>query len=364
MEKRKQTDGRSRGASFKVVMIAAAALLTVLLSLGAGCSNETAGTATVSTAPAGEATTETTPPYHRLKFDFYLGVTEPRSDELMEMARDTDRLAADHINTVGVLPPILITQRAGGKPRVILEGAAASITAAIEDLHHAGLAVHLAPTTDSPGFSLQVEPTDNTLEHLKEDVLKWAGVAEEHQVELFSPLDRYNKVLGTEAANRWSREVLPAVREAFGGELVASVVPDLDGPPAPGSPHDFEELDFSGYDYLMIHIFPQGEEYDSQAFQVYVDELLQRAGGVAARDGLKGIMVSFGGWRQPEGMDPVDGPLLGDEGQAAAATIVLSAAISRSSGVFFYGWTLPGRGARDFPVEDTLKELYGQKAGG
>ncbi|HDZ59278.1 MAG TPA: hypothetical protein ENH44_00655 [Actinobacteria bacterium] len=296
--------------------------------------------------------------------DFYLGVSEPGSDELVEMAREADRLAADHINAVGVLPPILITQRAGGKPRVILEGAAASITAAIEDLHHAGLAVHLAPTTDSPGFSLQVEPTDNTLEHLKEDVLKWADTAEEQQVELFSPLDRYNMVLGTEAANRWSREVLPRVREDFGGELVASVVPDLDGPPAPGSPHDFEKLDFSGYDYLMIQIFPQGEEYDSQTFQGYVDELLQRAGEVANRYSLKGVMVSFGGWRQPAGMAMVDGPLLGNEGQAAAATIVLSAALPHSSGVFFYGWTLPGRGARDFPVEDTLKKLYGQISGG
>lgn len=313
---------------------------------------------TVATATAADSSGND---YRRQQVNFYRGVSEPRCDALTEMARESERLLDTNINTVSLLPPVLISERAGGWPRVILDGAAASVDQSIEDFHTGGLAVHLAPTTASPGYSARIEPSDMTLEHLSEDVLKWAETAEANQVELFSPLSQYNLALGTATADEWSTSILPEIRAVYAGKLAAKVVPDIDGPPAAGQSHDFEGLDYRGYDYLMLDLFPTGEQFDEDAYRQYVAELLDRAVSVAARDGLKGVLVGeFGGWRVPMGVDETKGPTLGNEGQAVAAAVVLDE-VERvgAFGAFFQGWTTPGRGAHNFPVEDTLKEYYG-----
>lgn len=299
-------------------------------------------------------------PYQRRPVDFYKGISEPRAGTWQEMVRESGRLLEDGFNTVTLSPPVNITARAGGQPRVIFEGEAAAAEMLTEDFHAAGFAVHLAPTTVLAGFGEQVEPTDAALAHLEEDTLRWAAKAESNQAELFSPLSRYNLVLGTEAADRWSAKILPQVRERYQGPVAARVVPDLGTTPAMGAPHDFEQLDYRGYDFLMLDIFPQGESFDATAFQSYAADILIRAAGVAERDGLKGILVEFGAWREPAGADALDGPILGEDAQAAMAGHFLENAVPRTQGVFFHGWTLPGRGARDYPVEKTLKEFFGR----
>ncbi len=357
------------------ILILAAAASLLVLPAATGCSltagGDTADSTNVDTGPVGSTNADTVSTtdaeadsgndYRRRQVSFYRGISEPRCDALAGMARESNRLLDDNINTVTVLPPVLIGQRAGGQPRVILEGAAASVQQAIDRFHEAGLAVHLAPTTATPGYPASVEPNEMNLEHLSEDVLKWAETAETQQVELFSPLSQYNLALGTDAANRWSASVLPDIEAVYKGELAAKVVPDLDEPPPPGQPYDFEALDYHGYDYLMLDLFPTGEKFDEAAYRAYVAAVLDRAAAVAARDGLKGVLVGeFGGWRLQMGVDEITGPALGNEGQALAASVILDE-VERvgAFGAFFQGWTTPGRGARNFPVEDTLKEYYG-----
>lgn len=340
------------GASWRAIVSVLAALA---IFVPTGCGEET---------PDSGVLTETTPTatairYQRQAVDFYRGIAEPRADAWQDMARDSGRLLEDGFNTVTLSPPVLITARLGGQPRVILEGEAASAETFTEVFHEKGLAVHLAPTTQIAGLSEQQEPTASTLSHLEEDVLRWSEKAELSQAELFSPLSRYNLVLGTDAANRWSAKVLPLVKQRYHGPLAAKVTPDLGDPPAPGGIHDFEKLNLRGYDFLMIDIYPRGERYDPAAFQSYVNDVLSRAAAVAQRDGLKGIMVEFGGWRKPAGADGLTGPLLGgEEGQAQMAELFLEAATPRTQGIFFNGWTLPGRGAKDFRVEEVLKRYF------
>lgn len=333
-----------------------------LLALASPASSGCSESQVADTDESGAAATETAPApaYQRQEVEFYKGIIEPSADALSGMAEDVDRLLEDNMNSVSLSPPVLITQRAGGRPRVIMEANAAAVSDAISDFHDSGLAVHLAPTTASPGFKEEVEPTETTLDHLKEDALKWAETAEEKKVELFSPLSRYNLVLGEEAADKWSKELLPEIREKYKGLLVAKVTPQTNGSPEPGEPYDFETLDYSGYDYLMVEIFPQGESFDPAAYEKYVKEVLGRADTVAARDGLKGVIVGgFGAWREYTGMDQPDSPQVGVEGQFEVASILLNIAIPRTSGAFYQGWTLPGRGAKNFPVEEKLRELFG-----
>ncbi|MFA6001923.1 MAG: hypothetical protein WC828_07395 [Thermoleophilia bacterium] len=332
-----------------------AAPLALLLS---GCAEEPV------VVTSEKPNTSTAPVYKRQQLENFRGMAEPRGDSWEDMVRDAARLKTDGFNTAMISPPVLISQRAGGKPRVGLEGAAGSAPGNIEDLHRAGMAVFLAPTTTMTGFTPQVESTDTTLGHLNEDTIRWATTAEQTQSELFSPLSQINLALGTEAAGRWSAQILPQIREIYHGNIVAMVVPDLAGPPTMGAPHDFERLNYTGYDYLMVDIFPVEDPFNQERFEIQVNDVIVRAIAVAQRDGLKGVMIQFGAWRGAAGADTVTGPQLGEEGQAKVTGRVLEIAspqkFTQVKGVFFQGWTLPGRGAKDYAVEQTLKNALGQ----
>jgi len=331
------------------------ALIALLLS---GCGEEpvvvTSETPDVSIAP----------PYNRQQIANFRGIAEPRSDAWEELVRDLPRLQADGINTAMISPPVLISQRAGGKPRVGLEGSAGSAPGNIEDLHRAGIAVFLAPTTTMAGFPPQVEPTDATMSHLNEDTIRWATTAEQTQSELFSPLSQFNLALGTETAGRWSSQILPQIREIYHGDVVAMVVPDMAGYHATGTAHDFELLNYTGYDYLLVDLFPAEDPFSQDRFDFQVSDVILRAIAIAQRDGLKGVMIQCGAWREAAGADTVVGPQLGEEGQARVTGRVLELTSPQKypqvKGVFFHGWTLPGRGARDFAVEQTLRNAFGE----
>ncbi len=335
-----------------IIALAIAALLAA--SVLSGCVEKPTVKTTVDTTP-----TSTAPPYKRQAISFFRGIDEPRPDAWEDLVLDRGRLKDDGFNTVTLSPPVLITQRAGGKPRIILEGAAGSVPGLADEMHNAGFGVFIAPTTAAAGYQTAIEVTDSTLTQLTEDVKRWAQTAEEHQAELFSPLADYNLALGTANANKWSAQILPLVRQKFNGSLVAVVRPDLsDATPAPGTPHDFENLDFKGYDYLMLDIYPRGATHDAARLATEVDSLLTHAEIVRARDGLKGIMIETGSWREQVGTDTVDGPLLGDDGQAEATSRILQVALPRVQGFFWHGWNLPGRGAKRFKVEQVLQKSF------
>ena len=333
-------------------LVLIAALFTATLG---GCNEEPTVKTTVDTTP-----TATAPPYQRQTIAFYRGIDEPRATAWEILTLDRERLHNDGFNTATLSPPVLITQRAGGQPRLILEGDAGSVPGLTDDLHQAGFAVFISPTTSAPGYETRVEVTEPTLRQLSEDASHWAGIAQEKQAELFTPLAQYNLALGTETANKWSAEVLPVVRQKFSGGLVASVVADIAGtPPAPGAAHDFEQLDLRGYDYLMVSIAPRGKDLDQAQLESELDDLLTRANAIAQRDGLQGVLLEFGAWRETGGSDPVDGPLLGEDGQALVTERVIQLAAPRIKGFFWRGWTLPGRGAKGLKVEEALRHSFG-----
>ena len=334
----------------------AVATALLIASASIGCNSQTP----VSTSGPPLTATGASPPHQRLHIGYFKGIYEPRPESWQDLLADAGRLRADNINSVTISPPVLISQRAGKRPRIILEGEAAAAADAMAAAHREGFAVHLSLTTSSPDLSPRVDPIGPVLNQLSEDTLRWAAAAEEEKVEIFTPLSDYNLVLGTEAAAAWSENIVPRIREKYSGLLAAKVIPDTGEPPPPGTPHGFEQLSYRGYDYLMLDILPQGATFDPDAFNIYAGEVLQRAALVAQRDGLKGIMVGeFGGWREPAGVATVDGPVLGAEGQAAMVEQFLKLAMPQTAGAFYLGWTLPGRGAKGYPVEEALKKGFG-----
>ena len=301
------------------------------------------------------------PSHQRLDIAYFKGVTEPGATDWSLLSSDADKLRQYGFNTVTLEPPVLVAARAGGKPRVILEGMAITTPGLIEDVHREGLAVFLAPTTAGPGFSERQEVDDTGLDQLTEDTLSWAEAAEEQQVELFAPLSRCNLVLGTETCRAWLQEVLPAVRERYTGLLAAKVAADIDDAPTAGGQHDFELLDYRGYDYIMIDIHPWGRIYYEERFRAYVEEVLSRAEALVKRDNLKGVIV--GDLRLPRNTSGEarleTGTWLNEQQQAEVADMVISISIPGTSGFFFYGWYAAGYGARGYLVEDVLIKHFG-----
>lgn len=328
--------------------------LALLVAL-AGC----AGEAEILTS----STPRTEPvPHTRLAIDFYQGLTEPLPTDWDYLPVEAERLLRAGFNIVTIEPPVLITERVGGQPRVILQGTALKAPDLTESIHAKGLGVFLAPTTASPGLEEKITADEIIMERLKEEALKWSITAEEQQAELFAPLSRCNLALGTEACRAWLQEVLPGVRENYHGPLAAKVVADLTDP-IPGGLHDFELLDYRGYDYLVVEIRPWGHIYQEERFRSYVIDVLDRAEAVAARDGLKGVII--GDLRLPR--NTVEGPVLevdtwlNEQQQAEVADMVLELALPRVQGCFYYGWSKAGFGARDYPVEAVLiRRFQGQ----
>ncbi|MHB1361194.1 MAG: hypothetical protein ACYCW5_01175 [Thermoleophilia bacterium] len=340
-------------AAILAISLASALALTAVL-LGAGCG----GTPTVVTSTE-TAPTTTAPPYQRQNLAFFHGIDEPRADAWPDVTGDREQLRADGFNIVVLGPPVLISQRAGGRPRVILQGSAQSVPGLAEEIHNSGLSVFIAPTTAAEGYSQVIDPSDSTMTHLTEDASHWAQTAEEKQAELFSPLDEYNLALGTDAANKWSVAVLPLVKQKYSGPVVAKVVPDVSTAPVPpGAQHDFEKLDYRGYDYLMLDIYPHGETLDEALFEAQVSEILVRANAIAQRDGLKGVLLEFGAWREGPGTDTIDGPVLGEDNQALVTGAIMKLSMPQTRGFFWRGWTLPGRGAKGHKIEDVLREGF------
>lgn len=332
-------------------------LLTVLLASGCTSSEEDTLTSITTTV----STQETVEPYMRMEIDTYKGISEPRSANWDFLLVDTERLLQSGFNTLALEPPVLITERAGGQPRAILEGAAVTIPGLIDSIHEEGLAVFLAPTTASPGFAEAVAVDDITLERITEDTLEWAEAAEEKQVELFAPLSRCNLVLGTDACRTWMQEVLPATRAKFTGPIAAKVVADIEQTPVSGGQHDFELLDYRGYDFIMVGIHPWGHIYNEERFRLYVTDVLDRAVAIAERDGLQGVII--GDLRLPrnndQGLKLETGTWLNEEQQAEVTDMVIDLSMPKASGFFYYGWSLDGYGARGYPVEDTLARWFG-----
>jgi hypothetical protein len=337
------------------------AIMLSFLVLGAVATFSLSSCGEESFPPQTEPPATTRAAYSRQKVEFFKGITDPSAAEWEEMVRDSDTLKKTGFNGAGLSPPVLITARAGGRPRVIFEGEASLAEGSIDSFHDRGFAVYVAPTTRIAGFSEEVDATDATLDHLTEDAVKWAGIAEAHQAELFCPLSRYNLVLGTEAANRWSDDILASVKVKYRGPLAAEAVADIGSPPAPGEPHDFEKLDLKGYDFLLLDLFPRGEIYADASFEAYVNDVLARAAAVVQRDGLEGFMIGQFGARR-DGTDPeaIAGPVLTEEQQARAAEICLKAALPRVNGFFYYGWSAPGWGAQSYAVEQILTQYLGQ----
>ena len=266
------------------------------------------------------------------------------------------------VNTIHVLPSydyvnnelVLISVRLGPQGYLMGEKAEREYIDRIVKVKKAGFAVSIMPSY----FSHEVKAIPD-LEAFNEFALqqarKWAQVAEEYQVEYFSPISEYEKLLAAqglsstalvERVNSWNKKVLAEVSPIFTGKIVLKVSPLGLG--------SFSAQSASGYDIFAIAFTLPGGEVSREILPGIIQGTLSEAQEVARRDDVEWMVGEF---------------FLHIEGRSEEQRVELFNAVfeeymktlkeeEKPVGFTFFGWEMPDGKIKDSEVVPLLKQFF------
>lgn len=288
---------------------------------------------------------------------------------------DLDRMKSDGINTIsiGVRPADQSFISVLRKPFITHF----HIIQFIKKAHQKGMAVHLVPVSwnsisDSPGSGLEMK------DFLTREAISWAKFAEKYNVEFFSPLNEVDVVLGNKEGSKWVQEILPNLREVYNGQIVLKlgnfIIDDKNEADytvkiEPGQYLSKEHLyikysDVTGYDYLIIDIFPSDTFYSSEKFPETLKKIIQTARDEVNKKGAKGVMIGEFGYRTGKHVLTPSyyikpGLIVTPEQQADLIDTYLGTTMSLVDGIIHYGWaTMGGYGIKGDPAENVIKKWF------
>ncbi len=309
-----------------------------------------------------------------VKVDYIKGIWEPAPPGFWAFSKTSDlkRIKENKFNTISIGPyyPII-----SGKPRNI-PGQKTFIAYITKKAHKNGLAVHIAPNLIGPGIDPRVKHPEFK-DTLTKIALDWARFAEKYHINLFSPLNEADVILGNEDGSKWGQEILPKIKEIYKGELAfksgelivdkEKVEPDFTFKSESIS-KEWGGIDLSlkfpqtkGYDYLMIDTFPLNETTDIEKFYNDLKVILALANQKAEENGNKGVMIGEFGIPtfKPESIKKImPGKVVSKESQAEFIDSYLETAIPMTRGVIHCGWILTGYGIKETPSEEVFKKWF------
>ena len=220
----------------------------------------------------------------------------------------------------------------------------------------AGFAVHLMPIC-SPAPEVAPDP-DAINEFALREARKWAQVAEEYQVEYFSPFGEYERAIArqglseavaVERVNSWNQKVLAEVRPVFKGKIILKVgAKFLDSDPAQFA---------SGYDMLTVTTtgFPSAARFeeDLNRFPERIRGIFDKAQEVAERDNVEWMAHFF----------------ISTEGRPEEQSVEIFSIVfeeytktlreeQKPVGFTFTGWEASARRMKDTEVVPFLKQFF------
>ncbi|WP_309492180.1 hypothetical protein [Candidatus Hecatella orcuttiae] len=187
----------------------------------------------------------------------------------------------------------------------------------IRRAHSAGFAVFLEPNLASRGgFPHLTDP--QYVEAVMEISSKWAEIAEEENVEFYSPLNEPNLVFSEEhLVEEWMVES-QNLRSMFSGGLVLKL--------AGMGPEEIESL--GGYDYLAFDIMWGDSNYDE--LRNYLNAAVAKGNSLKQKYGLKGFFFGELGAEKAR----VD-----EDTQAEIFRTILDETWEEVDGYCFLGWS-------------------------
>jgi hypothetical protein len=136
----------------------------------------------------------------------------------------------------------------------------------IKKAHELGYKVYLILYPERTGFhegyGTGLKNLDRFLNSIENLSLKWAKIAEENEVEMFSPVNELFLWIGEEKANKWHEQILPKLREVYKGNLVPRGLQFYQFDPLSKKPFEMKNLEFnfSGWDYIASDFYCIGVE--------------------------------------------------------------------------------------------------------
>ena len=289
------------------------------------------------------------------------------TDAILAVFLEPDRLKENGINTISI-GPIAFNRFTSIALRPLYSHL-------VKKAHREGFAVHIAPLSWGPGFNHQ----ENHLymeDLLTREAIYWAKFAEKFNAEYLSPQNEHDVVLGNKEGARWAQEILPLIREEYTGEIIlkmGQIPTDMGEKPDyviittsfgnEGEPDEWG-ITFSnvtGYDYMMIDLFPPNGLQDNTLFIEDLKNILSIANQEVEKKDLKGVMIGEFGYPREKpaysaGIMP--GPEVTPEQQAIMIGEYLEASLPRTNGVIYCGWNMAGYGFRGQPGEEVVREMF------
>ncbi len=312
------------------------------------------------TKPVAEETTSVKENYERMNLSFFKGVWPAPGTIGKTLDNDIEKMRTDGVNVICVSPMYIILsdgslKSVGESPE--WDGHAEELYIEyIKKVHNAGFAVYLTidPVPVEPLNSWQIEPLsgerkERFIEEFTQVALYWAEIAEKEKVELFSPMNEPETFLGDRDGVKWSKDILPEVRERFKGDVIVKFA-DI-------GPENLEKYsNLTGYDYLAIDVYDNDPDELRERLRV---EIIPRAVDLVEKYDMKGFV--FG----EMGGDVKDKELL-----AKVLDVFFEESWNYSKGYFVSGWgknpdpTDPADSTfTGTPAEDVVKKWFNKKPG-
>lgn len=218
----------------------------------------------------------------------------------------------------------------------------------IQTAHKNGLKVGLTMSKCMP------KSKEISVEAWNSRVVELAKLAEEHEVEIFAPMNEPEVLFGPSASATWGQEILPKIREVYHGNVIwkGGAVGDI--LPDPGQPN---LTNFSGYDYIGFTLgLASNAGMTMEDFSRQVNHSLDTIIGFAERDNCKGVMITEfygllpGAWEKNS---------WSEEKEARAHEIVLEKGEDKVVGFFaldFLGMSFFGGEKIGLPVSESTSQ--------
>ncbi len=297
--------------------------------------------------------------------DYMKGVWMPDPRDTFKSYFEMDRMNEDGINTLSI-GPIAINHTFSVIQRPFY-------AAYVKRAHRKGFVVHMAVNSWGPW-------TDTKTDHpemkgfLTKEALYWAKFSEKYSIEYFSPQNEHDVLLGTKAGEEWAQEVLPQIRSIYKGDVILKVGQIFTDS---GTNSDYEIViksfsdevmdmpvkfsNASGYDYLMIDIFPSDMEDKNNLFLEDLENILDLAKEEVEKKDLKGLMIGEFAYplsKPGYSEEIMPGAIVTEEKQAEYIGDYLSVAMPKVDGIIYCGWSMEGYGFRGYPAEEVIKDNF------
>lgn len=217
------------------------------------------------------------------------------ASKVPEVAEKLDTLKQLGFNTVCIMPPLL----AVNPDKEPMQRFSKQVAVTLPKIKKGGFAIFIALDDTPEGLEAarkQKLTSEQFAAYFEKEALQWASIAEENQVEYFSPANELQsrlKILKTaymsdkeamrqsvEETNTWHRKMLPKLRKIFKGKLIAKF-----GEFTPG-------LNASGYDFFGYTI-GFGYSTNFETFRQQVKDTYRNSINLAEKGGNRWLVAEL-----------------------------------------------------------------------